>query len=158
MSDTSDDTQRHALVLLTVILLLVVAGVVAYGVSRGLSPASTATGMPGVATPADTAFALPETLYFTPDSDLLPVDASESLERVAELARGKAGTEVVVTPFHDAHAAGVFAFELALRRAQVVKHALEANGVASDSISVRQPEPVASDDIRVLHRVELSLR
>ncbi len=52
------------------------------------------------------------------------------LAKVADAARANGGVSVLISGFHDASGDPEKNADLAKRRAQAVRHALEANGVA----------------------------
>jgi outer membrane protein OmpA-like peptidoglycan-associated protein len=157
MSDQNDDTQNYALMVLAGVVALVLAGVIALAVSTSMSSASK---KPAAAAPA-TAMASPEAdrLYFEVGSDALPADAPTVLAKVADAARASAGASVLISGFHDASGDPVQNADLAKRRAQAVRHALEANGVAPERLVMSKPEMTAGGaDPREARRVELRLR
>ncbi len=153
MSDANDDVQNYALAVLAGVVALVVAGVIALAVStsRNAVPAKPAS----VAAPQE---AQPR-VYFEVDSDALPADAAEVLNRVADAARGKPGTTVLISGFHDATGNPEHNADLAKRRAQAVRHALEANGVTPSQLVLDKPqETTGGADAREARRVELRLQ
>lgn len=153
MSDASDDVQNYALAVLAGVVALVVAGVIALAVSAAgaRSPAEAAAAAPAQAT-------LPR-IYFEVDSDALPADASEVLGRVADAARANPSAAVLISGFHDASGNPEHNADLAKRRAQAVRHALEANGVAPAQLVLDKPQQtVGGTDAREARRVELRLQ
>lgn len=154
MSDANDDVQNYALAVLAGVVALVVAGVIALAVSTSRSnvPAKPA------AAAATTQEGQPR-VYFEVDSDALPADAGPVLNRVAEAARGKPGTTVLISGFHDATGNPEHNADLAKRRAQAVRHALEANGVAPSQLVLDKPqETTGGADAREARRVEMRLQ
>ena len=100
-----------------------------------------------------------ETLYFASGSPDLPVDASEKLARVADLARANVGTSVLISGFHDATGSAAQNAELAQRRADNVRHALEADGVAPQRLQMSKPvETTDNTDPKEARRVEIRLQ
>lgn len=158
MNDSTDDTQRHALTLLTILIGLVVASVVAFGAMRAMSPPASTVITDTSSTAAEPAMVPLETVYFALDSDILPVEANDVLARVAEAARLSADATVVVIPFFDPQAGGDMAARLAQQRALAVQHALEANGVATHRIAISTSDPARMGDVRAAQSVEISLR
>ena len=145
--------QNYALAVLAGVVALVVAGVIALAIST--------SGARNVPTPELAAAAqapLPR-IYFEVDSDALPADAAEVLNRVADAARGKPGTTVLISGFHDATGNPEHNADLAKRRAQAVRHALEANGVTPSQLVLAKPqETTGGADAREARRVELRLQ
>lgn len=156
MSDANDDVQNYALAVLAGVVALVVAGVIALAVSTSRNAVPAKPASPAAAAAAQEA---QPRVYFAVDSDALPADASEVLNRVAEAARGKPGTTVLISGFHDATGNPEHNADLAKRRAQAVRHALEANGVAPSQLVLDKPqETTGGADAREARRVELRLQ
>jgi outer membrane protein OmpA-like peptidoglycan-associated protein len=173
MSDQNDDTQNYALMVLAGIVALVLAGVIGLAISTrpGLKkPAATAAAVPAATPPAAAVPSLPATapvvvseaaerLYFDVGSDTLPADAMGVLAKVADAARANGGVSVLISGFHDASGDPAKNADLAKRRAQAVRHALEANGVAPERLVMSKPELTAGGaDPREARRVELRVR
>lgn len=162
MSDQNDDAQNYALMVLAGVVVLVLAGVLALAIAKSRtsagSPAAAATAVVPAAlaaAPAESA----ERLYFDLGSDALPADATSVLARVADQARANGGLSVLISGFHDASGDPVKNADLAKRRAQAVRHALEADGVAPDRLVMSKPElTTGGADPREARRVELRLR
>lgn len=153
MSDANDDVQNYALAVLAGVVALVVAGVIALAVSTGRSAVPARPAAPAAAQEGQ------PRIYFEVDSDALPADASEVLNRVADAARGKPGTTVLISGFHDASGNPEHNADLAKRRAQAVRHALEANGVTPSQLVLAKPqETTGGTDPREARRVELRLQ
>ena len=148
--------RRHGLLLLTLGLLAACSD----------KPAPAPPAAPAAATaPADadaSLFGPTEKLFFEAGSSRLPADSSELLTRVAESTRVNGGAAVLISPFHAAASgAGDAATnaELSAQRAEAVRHALEANGVPKERLSVAQALPTApGTPAKESQRIELRVQ
>lgn len=155
MSDANDDTQNYALGAIAAVVALVIAGVLTLAISRSGAPKAPAASAMAAA-PAEAA--LPR-VYFEVDSDALPADAMEVLNRVADAARANPGAAVLISGFHDASGNPEHNADLAKRRAQAVRHALEANGVPAAQLVLDKPQQtLGGGDPREARRVELKVQ
>ncbi len=160
MSDANDDAQNYALAVIAAVVALVIAGVLTLSISRSGPPKAPKAPAQAAAAPvaADAAAAAPR-VYFEVDSDALPGDAAELLARVAEQARAKPGAAVLISGFHDASGDPEHNADLAKRRAQAVRHALEANGVAPAQLVLDKPrQTLGGGDAREARRVEVRIQ
>ena len=156
MSDANDDAQNYALAVIAAVVALVIAGVLTLSISRSGPPK--APKAPAQAAAALATAAAPR-VDFEVDSDALPGDAAELLARVAEEARAKPGAAVLISGFHDASGDPEHNADLAKRRAQAVRHALEANGVAPAQLVLDKPQQtLGGGDAREARRVELRIQ
>ena len=154
MSDANDDAQTYALGAVAAVVALVVAGVLTLAIGRSGPPKAMAASTATAAT--DGAEAAVPRVYFEVDSDALPGDAMELLNRVAETARNNPGAPVLISGFHDASGNPEHNAELARRRAQTVRHALEANGVPAAQLQLDRPQQtLGGGDPREARRVEI---
>ncbi len=155
MSDANDDTQNYALGAIAAVVALVIAGVLTLASSRSGAPKAPAASATAAA-PAESA--LPR-VYFEVDSDALPADAMDVLNRVADAARANPGAAVLISGFHDASGNPEHNADLAKRRAQAVRHALEANGVPAAQLVLDKPQQtLGGGDPREARRVELKVQ
>ena len=103
-----------------------------------------------------------EKLFFEAGSSRLPADSAELLARVAESTRANVGAAVLISAFHAAASgAGDAAAnaELSAQRAEAVRHALEANGVPKERLSVAKALPAAAGTpAKQSQRVELRVQ
>lgn len=156
MSDANDDTQNYALGAIAAVVALVIAGVLTLAISRSGAPKAPAAAAMAAAAPAEAA--LPR-VYFEVDSDALPADAMDVLNRVADAARANPGAAVLISGFHDASGNPEHNADLAKRRAQAVRHALEANGVPAAQLVLDKPQQtLGGGDPREARRVELKVQ
>lgn len=155
MSDSNDDAQNYALAVIAAVVALVIAGVLALGISRSGAPRSAAAPATAAAPAAE---ALPR-VYFEVDSDALPADAMDVINRAAEAARANPGAAVLISGFHDASGNPEHNADLAKRRAQAVRHALEANGVPAAQLVLDKPQQtLGGGDAREARRVEIRVQ
>ncbi len=154
MSDNNDDGQNYALAVIAGVVALVVAGVIALAASTVIGKKAPAA----VAAAPAAATALPR-VYFDVDSDALPADALAVLAAVAEAARANPAAAVLISGFHDATGNPEHNADLAKRRAQAVRHALEANGVPPERLQLAKPQQTTGgSDPKEARRVELRLQ
>jgi outer membrane protein OmpA-like peptidoglycan-associated protein len=159
MSDQNDDSQSYALMVLAGLVALVVAGVLALAVSKGSGGSTKPASAANAAVTAIVAGEPAGRIYFELGSDALPADASAILVNVADAARADTGKVVLISGFHDASGDAATNAELAKARAQAVRHALEANGVAPDRLVLDKPVVATGGaDARAARRVEMRLR
>ena len=159
MSDQNDDSQNYALMVLAGLVALVIAGVLALAVYTGMGGAKKPKTAANAAVTAIVVGEPEGRIYFELGSDALPADASEILVKVADAARMQAGKVVLISGFHDASGDAATNAELAKKRAQAVRHALEANGVAPDHLVLDKPMVTTGGaDARAARRVEMRLR
>ena len=169
MNEPNDRAKKYAPIVLVGGVALVLAGVIALAVST--SPADSGKSaaikpMPELSlAPIAPAVATSDAgepegrIYFEPGSGALPPDASAVLAEVADAARAQAGKVVLISGFVDTHGDAAQNADLAKRRAQAVRHALEANGVAPDHLLLDPPVVMTGGaDAREARRVELRVR
>jgi hypothetical protein len=163
----SKPVQRHAsrtVVIAAVALLIViaVAGIVLAGryttpAASGAAPAAAppvASTQPEVAGPTSG----PNEVVFSPGSDKLPLQSSESIARFSEGARNVGGM-VRMTARYLTGANKAKDLELAKARTAAVRHALQANGVKAESMQVELVEmPAGGLNDKDANRVEMALR
>ncbi len=151
MSD-QDDSRRHALILVTAVVSLVVIGVLGLGVAKARHRA------PAAAAQAQAAMPSTFKLYFETGSATLPPDAQPLLDQAADRARASLTATVIVSGFVDASGDPAANAELARNRALAVRHALEADGVPPHAIQLSKPgNIVAGGDAREARRVDITV-
>lgn len=156
MSDANDDVQAFALAVVSGVVALVIAGVVALAAGSTATRAKSAV----AAAPAQAEEPLRiERVYFDSGADALSADAQAVLASLADAAREQDGTVVLISGFHDASGDPARNAGLAKQRAEAVRHALEANGIALERLVLDKPALVlGGSDPREARRVELRLR
>ena len=112
---------------------------------------------PGPPTAAEAAAPVTlERIFFAVGTDALPPEASDVLARVSTTARATTTAVVSVSGFHDPTGDAAANAELARRRAEAVRHALEAHGVPPEQIRLNKPmETAGGTDLADARRVEL---
>ncbi len=93
--------------------------------------------------------------YFASGKADLAVGASDALDAMVQSARS--GRTLVITGFHDATGSAAKNAELARQRAQAVRNALKAAGVAEAKMVLKSPQAVSGSDAQA-RRVEISLQ
>ncbi|MFT3956522.1 MAG: OmpA family protein [Piscinibacter sp.] len=159
MSDNNDDVQNYALAVLAGVVALVVAGVIALAASTVVGQKAPAAAPAATAAQAAAGVAALPKIYFEVDSDALPADALAVLAAVADAARANPAAAVLISGYHDATGNPEHNADLAKRRAQAVKHALEANGVPPERLQLDKPQQTTGGaDPKEARRVELRLQ
>ncbi|MEO7952775.1 MAG: OmpA family protein [Polaromonas sp.] len=178
-SQDDDGEQRVALFVVFGLIALVLALVLAVGVSRssglmkagraanaGALPPKSADSVPAQMTPAvaqaasDAASVKVEQgvvkFYFASGKADLAAGAAEAM---ADLVKGaQSGRKLVISGFHDATGDATKNAELARQRALAVRDALKAAGVAEAQIELKKPEPVTrSGSDAEARRVEITM-
>jgi outer membrane protein OmpA-like peptidoglycan-associated protein len=160
MNDQNDDSQSYALMVLAGVVALVIAGVLALAISTTMGRPAGKPAAPAAltASKADAGQA-DGRIYFDLGSAALPAEAAAELDRVATAARAGTNATVLISGYHDASGDAAQNAELAKQRAQAVRYALEANGVAPDHLVMAKPVVAeGATDPREARRVELRLR
>jgi K(+)-stimulated pyrophosphate-energized sodium pump len=93
--------------------------------------------------------------YFASGKADLAAGASDALDAMVQSARS--GRTLVITGFHDATGSAAKNAELARQRAQAVRNALKAAGVAEAKMVLKNPQAVSGSDAQA-RRVEISLQ
>ncbi|MFD1558950.1 cytochrome c oxidase subunit II [Paraburkholderia silviterrae] len=111
---------------------------------------STAAAAPGAA-------ALPASIYFEVGKSTLPADAKDAIQAAADYAKAHPDAKFALSGFTDASGKADANAELAKHRAQAVRDALKAAGIAEDHIILKKPETVTGGaDAKEARRVEIS--
>ncbi|MDC6169013.1 OmpA family protein [Paucibacter sp. XJ19-41] len=156
-----DENEGVALRLVGIIVALVVALVIGFGVHKSRSMAKPAPQPAAVLVEEDVAAILVENgvvkFFFASASAELAGGANEALVQLTQaLAEGKT---LVVSGYHDASGDAALNAELAKQRALAVREALLSLGVAEGRIELSKPElATGSGSPRQARRVEVLLR
>lgn len=97
-----------------------------------------------VATPA--AAALPFQVFFASGQDALDAPAQAALKAAADYLKANPGQKVALSGYVDATGSADVNADLAKRRAQAVRGALEAAGVAGDCIDLHKPQAITDSE------------
>ena len=97
-------------------------------------------------------------LIFDSTTGKLPPEALDLLARVAEAARSTEGAMVEISGFFPAAGDPAVNERFARLRAESVRHALEANGVAVQRMRIATSAALPGDDARAATRIELRVR
>jgi len=155
MGDQDDGARNLALLMLAGVIGLVLAGTIAIAVgSTARHRGSAAERVPV----ARTAYGPVETLYFAQDSAKLNAAATDALQRVAETTRSHPTTMVLIAALEPQPLEAGTNPRLGYQRALTVRHALEAQGLAPDRITILRPAKAGSrDDARRARRVDVRI-
>ncbi|CAM2182537.1 cytochrome c oxidase subunit II [Paraburkholderia sacchari] len=106
---------------------------------------------------AANAAALPASIYFEVGKSTLPTDAKDAIQAAADYAKAHPDAKFTLSGFTDASGKADANAELAKHRAQAVRDALKAAGIAEDHIILKKPETVTGGaDAKEARRVEIS--
>jgi cytochrome c oxidase subunit 2 len=130
----------------------------ASGAAAGSDAASAAPAASAAASDASApAASLPASVYFETGKDALPADAASAIQTAADYAKAHPDAKLTLSGFTDATGSAAKNAELAKTRAQAVRDALKAAGVAEDRIILKKPETITGGaDAREARRVEIS--
>jgi K(+)-stimulated pyrophosphate-energized sodium pump len=128
-------------------------------VDNGAAAATAAVPVP-VPVPVPLPASSPATvIYFESGKAEAPADTAEKLAAVADAAKAKAGSKVVLSGFHDTTGDPAKNEEISKERAKSVKAILLIAGVAEDAIVLEKPQvTTGSGDNAQARRVEVSVR
>jgi cytochrome c oxidase subunit II len=112
----------------------------------------------GASAASDAASAsLPASVYFETGKSTLPADASAAVDAAAAYAKAHPDAKLTLSGFTDATGSAAINAELAKTRAQAVRDALKAAGIAEDRIILKKPETITGGaDAKEARRVEIS--
>ena len=109
------------------------------------------------AQPAAQSASLPASVYFDLGKSTLPADATSAVDAAAAYAKAHPDAKLTLSGFTDTSGSATKNADLAKTRAQAVRDALRAAGVAEDLIILKKPETITGGtDAREARRVEIS--
>jgi cytochrome c oxidase subunit 2 len=126
--------------------------------ASALPEAAAATGASeaGAGAAAQTA-ALPAAIYFDTGKSDLPGDAKAAIDAAAQYASAHADAKLTLSGYTDKTGSAAANADLAKRRAQAVRDALKAAGVAEGRIVLRKPQAITGGaDAKQARRVEIA--
>lgn len=154
MNNQEAPEQKFALTIVGLLVAALVAAVLGVGIWKSLPRATGAASTPQSAE----ATGRIERIYFAMGQDQLPPEAADVLDRIAKAARAGTGAVVSISGFHDASGNLAANQDLAKRRAQQVKHALEAHGVSGQQIVLNKPaQTTGTGDPAEARRVDIRI-
>jgi len=131
------------------------AGAAGADAAQPASPAAAAS----PATPdnaAQSAAGLPAAIYFDTGKDTLPADAQAAIQAAADYAKAHPDAKFTLSGFTDATGSADANADLAKRRAEAVRDALKAAGIAEDRIVLKKPETITGgSNAKEARRVEI---
>jgi cytochrome c oxidase subunit 2 len=120
------------------------------------APAASAASAPASDSAAQSA-GLPASVYFETGKNALPADATAAVQAAADYAKVHPDAKFTLSGFTDATGSATTNADLAKTRAQAVRDALKAAGIAEDRIILKKPETITGGaDAREARRVEIS--
>jgi cytochrome c oxidase subunit 2 len=129
-------------------------GDAASGAAAGAAPASGGSDSAAASQPQA---ALPANVYFETGKSTLPADAQAAVAAAADYAKAHPDAKFTLSGFTDATGSADLNAKLAKSRAQAVRDALKAAGIAEDHIILKKPETVTGgSDPKEARRVQIS--
>jgi cytochrome c oxidase subunit 2 len=125
--------------------------------ASGASATESASAPAAPAAEATQAAGLPASIYFETGKSTLPAEAAAAVQAAAAYAKAHPDAKLALSGFTDATGSADKNAELAKSRAQAVRDALKAAGVAEDRIVLKKPETITGGtDAKEARRVEIS--
>ena len=101
--------------------------------------------------------ALPASIYFDTGKSTLPADAKAAVDAAAAYAKAHPDAKFTLSGFTDATGSAEVNAKLAKSRAEAVRDALKAAGIAEDHIILKKPETITGgSDAKEARRVQIS--
>jgi cytochrome c oxidase subunit 2 len=130
--------------------------------ASGAAAASGASGADAAAAGSDSAAAsqaaaLPANVYFETGKSTLPADAKAAVDAAAAYAKAHPDAKFTLSGYTDATGSADVNAKLAKTRAEAVRDALKAAGIAEDHIILKKPETITGGgDAKEARRVQIS--
>jgi len=130
------------------------SGATEAGAASGTTAASGAEQASGA---AQSTAALPASVYFEVGKSTLPADAKDAIQAAADYAKAHPDAKFTLSGYTDSSGNANTNADLAKRRAQAVRDALKAAGIAEDHIILKKPETITGGaNAKEARRVEIS--
>jgi cytochrome c oxidase subunit 2 len=131
-------------------------GAAAASGAEAASGAAPAAGSDSAASQPQAA-ALPANVYFETGKSTLPDDAKAAVDAASDYAKAHPDAKFTLSGFTDATGSATINARLAKSRAETVRDALKAAGIAEDHIILKKPETVTGgSDAKEARRVQIS--
>jgi cytochrome c oxidase subunit 2 len=125
--------------------------------AAGASAPAAASGASDNAAASQPQAALPASVYFETGKSTLPADAKAAVDAAAAYAKAHPDAKFTLSGFTDATGSADANAKLAKARAEAVRDALKAAGIAEDHIILKKPETITGGaDAKEARRVEIS--
>ncbi|WP_233862082.1 cytochrome c oxidase subunit II [Paraburkholderia adhaesiva] len=106
---------------------------------------------------AQTSASLPATIYFDIGKSTLPADAKDAITAASDYAKTHPDAKFTLSGYTDTSGNASANEELAKHRAQAVRDAMKAAGIAEDRIILKKPETITGGgNAKEARRVEIS--
>ncbi|MCC8404273.1 cytochrome c oxidase subunit II [Paraburkholderia sp. MMS20-SJTN17] len=129
------------------------AGAAASGAAAG----SDAQAAAAPAATDNAAATLPASIYFDTGKSTLPADAKTAVDAAAAYAKAHPDAKFTLSGYTDATGSAELNAQLAKSRAEAVRDALKAAGIAEDHIILKKPETITGGtDAKEARRVQIS--
>jgi cytochrome c oxidase subunit 2 len=100
---------------------------------------------------------LPANVYFETGKSTLPADAKAAVDAAAAYAKAHPDAKFTLSGYTDATGSAEVNAKLAKTRAEAVRDALKAAGIAEDHIILKKPETITGGgDAKEARRVQIS--
>jgi cytochrome c oxidase subunit II len=133
------------------------SGAAASGAEAASAASAAAPAASDSASSQPQAAALPANVYFETGKSTLPGDAKAAVDAAADYAKAHPDAKFTLSGFTDATGSATANARLAKSRAEAVRDALKAAGIAEDHIILKKPETVTGgSDAKEARRVQIS--